>query len=277
MISTEQQIIRYGITAEAVQGSDGREIEVRTSDGFTFPVDVRVEFQIRPLDAAQVVAEFGGDDSKLQQYLASVVRAIFRNNAENVKALDYVQQRSQQEAASTGTIREAMGKVGVSVNAVRIGQIGDEASLGELLKTQTDREIALQEQMTFQEQQRAAEQQKALSRTQQEADEESNLATATYGVKIAEQAKEKRLIEASAEAEAIRIKAEAQAEQFRKLAMEIGKQNAALLELLQIIGEGNIEITPRVMVVGDTQGSTGETTALIGTMLDSMVHRSPDE
>jgi regulator of protease activity HflC (stomatin/prohibitin superfamily) len=165
-----------------------------------------------------------------------------------------------------------MSQVGVSVNAVRIGQIGDEASLGELLKTQTDREIAIQEQITFQEQQRAAEEQKALSRTMQEAAEEANLATATYNVKIATQAKEQVLIEASAEAEAIKIKAEAQAELFHKLAQEIGMQNAALLELLKIIGERNIEITPRVMVVGQN-GSGHEGTALIGTMLDSMVQR----
>ncbi len=273
LLSTEQQIIRYGIGPNPQQGADDREIEVRTSDGFTFPVDVRVEYQIRATDASQVVAEFGGDEEKLQRYLASVVRAIFRNNAENVKALDYVQQRSQQESSSTDTIQSEMGEVGVTVNAVRIGQIGDEASLGDLLKTQTDREIALQEQLTFQEQERAAQQQKALSRTQQEASEEANLATATYSVKIAEQAKEQRLIEAAAEAAAIRIKAEAQAEQFRKLAAEIGAQNAALLELLEIIGMRNIEITPRVMVVGEAGGSTAESTALIGTMLDSMVHR----
>jgi len=274
LLSTEQQIIRYGIGPAAAQGTDGREIEVRTSDGFTFPVDVRVEFRINPTDAPQVVAEFGGDDAKLQRYLASVVRAIFRNNAENVKALDYVQQRSQQESSSTDTIRSEMGQVGVSVNAVRIGQIGDEASLGELLKTQTDREIAIQEQITFQEQQRAAEEQKALSRTKQEADEEANLATATYAVKIAEQSKEQVLIEAAAEAEAIKIKAEAQAELFRKLAEEIGMQNAALLELLKIIGEREIEITPRVMVVGGSDGGGHEGTALIGTMLDTMVQRS---
>ncbi|HJO16479.1 MAG TPA: hypothetical protein QF800_06280, partial [Phycisphaerales bacterium] len=178
-------------------------------------------------------------------------------------------------SSSTDTIRSDMGQVGVSVNAVRIGQIGDEASLGELLKTQTDREIALQEQITFQEQQRAAEEQKALSRTKQEADEEANLATATYAVKIAEQSKEQVLIEASAEAEAIMIKAEAQAELFRKLAEEIGMQNAALLELLKIIGEREIEITPRVMVVGGSDGGSHEGTALIGTMLDTMIHREP--
>lgn len=277
MVSTEQQIIRYGIGPEASVGTDGREIEVRTSDGFTFPVDVRVEYQIRPIDAAQVVAEFGGDEEKLERYLASVVRAIFRNNAEGVKAIDYVQQRSQQESSSTDMIQQEMGNVGVTVRAVRIGQIGDEASLGDLLKTQTDREIALQEQITFQEQERAAEQQKALRRTQQEADEESNLATATYAVKIAEQGKEKRLIEAEAEAEAIKIQADAQAELFRKLAEEIGAGNAALMELLKVIGERNIEITPRVMVIGNGQSnaSDAQNTALIGTMLDSMIHRKP--
>jgi hypothetical protein len=47
VISTKQQIIRYGIGGE----TDDSEIEVRTSDGFTFPVDVRVEYQIRPEDA----------------------------------------------------------------------------------------------------------------------------------------------------------------------------------------------------------------------------------
>ncbi len=273
MLSTEQQIIRYGIGPDAAAGTDEREIEVRTSDGFTFPVDVRVEYQIRPNDAPQVVAEFGGDEAKLHRYLASVVRAIFRNNAENVKALDYVQQRSQQESSTTETIGQEMGQVGVTVNAVRIGQIGDVESLGELLKTQTDREIALQEQITFQEQQRAAEQQKALSRTKQEASEEANLATATYGVKIAEQSKAKRLIEAEAEAEAIKIKAVAQAELFQRLAEEIGEHNAALLELLQIIGDHSIEITPRVMVVGDSGNDQGQGAALIGTMLDTMVQR----
>mgnify|MGYP006138703535 CR=1 FL=1 len=273
LLPTEQQIIRYGIGGiAAAVGTDGREIEVRTSDGFTFPVDVRVEFRINPNDAPQVVAEFGGESEKLQRYLASVVRAIFRNNAENVKALDYVQQRSQQESSSTASIQAEMSQVGVSVNAVRIGQIGDDASLGELLKTQTDREIAIQEQITFQEQQRAAEEQKALSRTMQEADEEAKLATATYGVKIAGQAKEQVLIEAAAEAEAIKIKADAQAELFRKLSQEIGMQNAALLELLKIIGERDIEITPRVMVVGQNGGGH-EGTALIGTMLDSMLQK----
>ena len=92
----------------------------------------------------------------------------------------------------------------------------------------------------------------------------------------------KRIIEASADAEAIAIKAEAQAEAYRVIAEQIGRGNAALVELLQIIGEQGINITPRVMVVGGGASEAGsvqdaETTALIGTMLDAMMRGNLDE
>ncbi len=278
MISTKQQIIRYGIGGD----DDDTEIEVRTSDGFTFPVDVRIEYQIRPEDAPIVVAQLGDDQERLRSRLASTVRAIFRNNAETVKALDYVNQRSGQEASTTRAIRDEMETVGVTIIAVRIGAIAGDGSLAELLKTQTDREIAVEEQKTFKTQQLAAEQRKELTRTEQEAEEEKRLATATYQVKIADEAKQQRIIEAGAEAEAIRIKAEAQAEAYRVIAEQIGQGNAALVELLRIVGESGINITPRVMVTGSNGGGGGaagagsaETTALIGTMLDSMMDRTP--
>lgn len=272
MISTEKRVVRF--TKESKQGEQ-KEITVRSSDGFTFPVDVRIEYEIRPKDAPIVVAAFGDDKERLQERLTSAVRAIFRNNAESVKALDYVQQRSLQESQSLVLLAIEMHKVGVTVTAVRIGDVGDEETLGLLLKTQMDREIALQEQETFKEQQRAAEQMKELTRTQQEAEEEKRLATAMYQVQIAEQEKEQIIIEADAQAEAIRIKAEAQAEAYRVIAEQIGQGNAALIELLKIIGEQGILITPRVMITGGSGGSTTnpETTALIGTMLDSMISR----
>ncbi len=271
LVSTEEKTVRF--TAADAQGEQS-EIEVISSDGYKFPVDVRVEFRIAPSDAATVVTSFQDDGARLEVRLNSVVRAVFRNNAENVKALDYVKQRSAQEAQSSRMIAEAMTDFGVTVTGVRIGDVGNQETLGELLKTQTDREIALQEQKTFQEQQRAAEQRKALTRTQQEAEEEKRLATAQYQVQIAEQEKLQVIIAAQAGAEAIAIEAKAQAEAFRAIAEQIGRGNAALIELLKIIGERDIQITPRVMVVGDGGGAAGaETTALIGTMLDSMIRQ----
>lgn len=278
MVPTRKQIVQY---AAQRQKGDEREIIVRSSDGFTFPVDVRVEYEIRPDDAPLVVANFGGDGENLQLNLHSAVRGIFRNNAERVKALDYVQQRSQQERQSLEMLNAEMRKVGVTVTAVRIGDVGNDESLGTLLKTQTDRELAVQEQLTFQEQQRAAEQKKALTRTQQEAEEEKRLATAQYAVKIAEREKEQAVIRAQAEAESISVKADAQAKAFGAIAAEIGQRNAAMIELLKVVGERGINITPRVLVSGGGAPSgadrTGEQAALMGTLLDMLLTREERE
>lgn len=257
---------------------DERAITVRTNDGFTFPVDVRIEYEVKPEDAPVVVAKLGGDDEKDARFpnaLNSAVRAIFRNNAETVRALDYVQQRSNQEQQSLQMLAEEMARFGVTITAVRIGNVGDEKTLGTLLKTQTDREIAKQEQLTFQEQQKAAEQKKLLSRATQESEEEKRLATAAYAAKIADEDKKKKLIEAAAEAESITIKAKAQADAYALIALQIGKSNAALIEVLKIVGERGIQITPRVMI-GGGNGGGGATTALFGTMLDTMVSRDED-
>lgn len=284
IVSNKVRILYFTAGRATDEPDEQREITVRTSDGFTFPVDVRVQYRIDPEKAPIVIAKLGDDRESLVDPLNSAVRAIFRNNAEDMKALDYVQQRSQQESQSLTMLQEEMKKLGVTVVAVRIGDVGtDDPDLAPLLKTQTDREIAVQEQITFQEQQKAAEQKKELTRTEQEAEEEKRLATASYEVQIAEQDKQRRLIQAEAEAEALRVEAEGRAEAFRLVAEQIGPSNAALVELLQIIGEDGIEITPRVMVSGDRgmrggeglDGGSPESVALIGTMLDTMLDRQP--
>ncbi|MEM8757996.1 MAG: SPFH domain-containing protein [Planctomycetota bacterium] len=279
-VSTKRTIVRFtaGNSRQGQADIEQREINVRTSDGFTFPVDVRIEYRIDKENAPIVIKRLRDDRDSLMQQLNSTVRAVFRNNAENVKALDYVNQRSRQEAQSLEMIAEEMADSGVTVLAVRIGDVGNEETLGELLTTQRDREIAVQEQITFQEQQRAAEQRKALTRTQQEAEEEKRLATAQYEVQIAEEDKQRAIIAAQAEAEAIQIRAQAQADAYQLIAGEIGAGNAALIEVLKIVGEQAIEITPRVMVTGGGNGNgegsgDAETTALIGTMLDTMISR----
>jgi regulator of protease activity HflC (stomatin/prohibitin superfamily) len=255
-----------------IDGLEEREITVRTSDGFTFPVDVRVEYQIEPRHAAKVVAMLKDDEGiQFRNALNSAVRAIFRNNAEKVRALDYVNSRSQQESQSLLMLRDQMARFGITITAVRIGNVGNEQSLGALLKTQTERELAKQELLTFAEQQKTAEQKKELSRAQQESEEEKRLATAAYAVKIAEEESRRKQIEAEAEAKSVTTKAGAQAEAYEKIALQIGKSNAALIELLKIVGERNIQITPRVLITGGAE--QGTTSALFGTMLDGMIEK----
>ena len=256
-------------TGERSKGQPMEPINVRSQDGFTFPVDVRVTYQIDPENAPRVVAKIGDDDLILDKVVTPRVRAIFRNNAEKVKALDYVQSRTVQEAQSLKMLTEDLAEYGITMLEVSIGEVGDEASLGTLLKTLTDREIALQEQTTFQEQQRAAEKEKALKRTTQEAEEEKRLATAAYGVKVADEDKKKVIIAAEAEAEQIRVVAEAKSQAYELISEVIGPQNAALVEIMKLVAKENIQITPEVMVSGG--GSTAE--ALMGTMLKGMLDK----
>lgn len=284
-ISTAAQVVDYTAhrssevkqagKAEKAGEAEEREINVRSSDGFTFPVDVRVEFVIEPQNAPLVVSTVRDDKEGLQRVLNSAVRAIFRNSAEGIKALEYVQQRSHQEKIALEALRKDMTRYGLTIQAVRIGNVGDQESLGKLLETQTNRAIALEEQTTLQEQQRTAEQKKALSRTTQESEEEKRLATARYEVKIADESKAKKITEANGEAEAIRIKALAQAEAFTAIARAIGPNNAAMMELLKVVGERDINITPRVFVGGGV-GAGGAGSALIGTMLDSLVTKGEE-
>lgn len=267
---TQQQIAQEKVLHASPM--EEREITVRTSDGFTFPVDVRIEYFVSAANAPVVVSKLGDDEGdRFRNALNSAVRAIFRNNAETVRALDYVQQRSMQETQSLTALVSQMERYGVTVTAVRIGNVGDDESLGALLKTQTDRELAKQEQLTFQEQQKAAAQKKELARATQESEEEKKLATASYSVKIAAEEQKKKITEAEAEAKSTTIKAEAQALAYEKIAQQIGMRNAAMVEILKIVGERQIQITPRIMVIGEGGGGAGAGTALIGTMLDRMV------
>jgi uncharacterized membrane protein YqiK len=252
-------------------GQPMKPITVRSSDGYTFPVDVRITYQVEQHNAPRVVAMIGDDDLILDKLVTPRVRSTFRDSAEKVKALDYVQNRSLQGKQSLEILQRELAEYGVTVLEVSIGDVGDEKSLGALLKTQTDREIALQEQETFQEQQRAAEQQKALSKTQQEAEEEKRLATAAYNVKVADEDKKKRIIEAEAEAEMILLIAKAKADAYRQISEVLGAENAALLELMKLVSTSDIRITPEVMV--SSPSSSGTTDALMGTILKDMMNK----
>ncbi len=260
-------------TGERAKGQPMNPITVRSQDGFTFPVDVRVTYQIDPENAPRVVAKIGDDDLILDKVVTPRVRAIFRNNAEKVKALDYVQSRTVQEAQSLKMLTEDLAEYGITMLEVSIGEVGDEASLGTLLITLTDREIALQKQTTFEEQQRAAEKEKALMRTVQEAEEEKRLATAAYGVKVADEDRKKVIIAAEAEAEQIRLVADAKAQAYKMISEVVGPQNAALLEIMKLVATENIQITPDVMVSG---GTSGTTEALMGTMLKGMLDKQAE-
>jgi uncharacterized membrane protein YqiK len=277
LINIRKQVVDYTASnQEAKVDMEARgPIVVRSSDGFTFPVDVRVVYNIEQQNAPRVVATVG-DDERIMTVLTPAIRDIFRNRAESVKALDYVSQRSRQGEEVTRLLAARMEEFGVTVEAVLIGNVGDEQSLGQLLKTQTDREIARQELETFVQQQRAAEQEKQLNRAKQAAEEERKLVMAEVSVKSAEQDALKVAALARGEAERIREVAKAQADAYKLVAEALGSENAALIEIMKAVKEGNIRIAPDVLVSGGG-GGLEVFSALGATMLRDAVQKAPAE
>jgi hypothetical protein len=72
-------------------------------------------------------------------------------------------------------------------------------------------------------------------------------------VKIAAEEQKRKVTEAEAEAKAIHINAKA----HEQIAQQIGKSNAAMIELLKIVEERNIQITPRIFVNGGGDAAAG--------------------
>jgi hypothetical protein len=270
-------------------------ITVRSADGFTFPVDVRVSVAIQAQQAPLVVALLGnphatsttdagrGDSNNSQitarsngglshpvtaleaRAILPTVRAIFRNTAETMNALRFVGSRSEVEASASAKFQQDMKQFHLDTEGLFIGNIDLAATDAgkSLLSTQTDREVALNQQQMFSEKMKAEQSRATYIKAQEEAEQQRNLAEATFKVQVAEQAAKAREAEAKGEASYITITAEAKQKAYTAIAGAIGAQGVTTLELMKLVSDGKIQITPHVMVGG---GGTAMD-ALAGTIL----------
>jgi regulator of protease activity HflC (stomatin/prohibitin superfamily) len=193
-----------------------------------------------------------------------LIRTIFRNVAEGMNALQFVNSRTEVEKIASQRMKEELQKYRLSTDGVFIGNIDlDENDAGrQLLATQTDRELALNQQQTFAEKKRAEESRATFIKAQAEAEQQKVLAEATYQVQVKEQQAKAREAEAKGEASYIQITSEAKKNAYTAIAGAIGPQGVVQLELLRAVAEGKVQITPQVMVTGG-----GVNDALAGTIL----------
>jgi regulator of protease activity HflC (stomatin/prohibitin superfamily) len=93
-------------------------------------------------------------------------------------------------------------------------------------------------------------------------------------VKTAGERAKAQIESAKGDAEQIRITAEARKQSYDLLASAIGKEGVTLLESLRLVKEGEIRITPEVLV----QGAAGESAmndALAATILRQQLQAKP--
>jgi len=274
--------------AAASSGSDDWSVSVRSKDGFSFPVDVRVACAVEAKNAPYLVALLGNPDAVVQdeqedeklevleaRIILPAVRAIFRNVAETMNALEFVNRRSEIEALATQRITAELARYRVTCDGVYVGNIHLDASLAgqQLLATQTDREVAVNQQKLYDQQRQAEVSRAQFVRAQEEAEQQRQLAAAEYKVKVEGENAKSQVARAKGEAESQVIIGEGRAKAYKLLVETLGRDQVAQLELLKLVVEGKVQITPQVMVSGSTGGGTMD--ALAGTILRQSVPPAP--
>lgn len=264
-------------------GNDDWSVSVRSKDGFSFPVDVRVSCAVEAKNAPYLVALLGNPDAVVQdeqedeklevleaRVILPAVRAIFRNVAETMNALEFINHRSEIEALATQRITAELARYRVTCDGVYVGNIHLDASEAgqKLIMTQTEREVAVNQQKLYDQQKQAEVSRAQFVRAQEEAEQQRQLAAAEYKVQIEGQNAKSQVAKARGEAESQVIIGEGRAKAYKLLVETLGREQVAQLELLKLVVDGKVQITPQVFVSSPTGGTMD---ALAGTILRQSV------
>ncbi|MCI4350824.1 MAG: SPFH domain-containing protein, partial [Thermoplasmata archaeon] len=248
-----------------------------SKDGFQLEVDVRMVIRILPENAAFIIARFGSVFNLIQQIVHPLIDSSFRNNAGEKKALEFVQSRSQLQQEALEKARTEFAKYMVEAQNLLISYIAVDASL---LATQTQKEIAMQQQAQYQQQALAEEQRIAVQEKTARANLQPQVVTAVLQVEIneneakalvkqAEGIRDSTRIKADGDAAAVRTVGQAQADAYNAQATVIGADRVALVKIMQEVSSGNIRITPDTLVTAgaDSGGANTMFTAYLATLL----------
>lgn len=264
-------------------------ITVRSSDGFTFNLDVSQIIHIPRSSAPKVIARFGSMDNLVTQVLEPTIGNYFRNAAQKSDAISFLKERTQRQAEAREHIQTALEQYDVQAVDTLIGDIVPPETL---MKTLTDRKLAEQEQITYETQRQAEttrqqlEQSRALANTQaQVVDAERSVAIADYHaqsmVKKAKGEAEAKTTNAAADAqvtsvngaaEAGKIKAvgEAEAEVMRKKVESVDPQYYAAMDIFRNLSTGSLKMVPDIAVGGGAGGSSSPLDVLLALTLKEM-------
>ncbi|RBP37748.1 putative membrane protein YqiK [Roseimicrobium gellanilyticum] len=275
LVPTTNIVLNWATRTEAhAYDAKLNSITVRSRDGFAFNLDVSQIIHIGANEAPRVISRAGSLQNLVDHVLQPLVGNYFRNSAQDYTVLDFLSARSHRQEEAASHIEVALREYDVEAIDTLIGDITPPEAL---MKTQTDRKIAEEQRKTYEVQEAAETQRQQLVRQTSLADIQQQVVGAEQGVQIAElharatvrqsegEAESTRL-RAGGESDAIRATGQAKAEAYRVGVDALGSQNYALIQLMQIIGERNVQVVPDVAVTG-AQGANGLMDALMALMV----------
>ena len=271
-------------------------ITVRSSDGFTFNLDVSQIIHIPRNDAPKVSARFGSMTNLVTQVLEPTIGNYFRNAAQSSDVIDFLKNRSTRQKEARDAI--SAGLVDYNVNAVDT-LIGDITPPPDLMKTLTDRKLAEQSKITFQNQKLAEEtrkdleQAKAMADTQHRVvDSERNVTIADFAaqavVKAAEGEAKAKTINAQADAQVItavgsaqagktRAVGEAEADVIRQKIASMESANYAAVQIAESLASHGIKLVPDILVNGGSGSGSGSGSTLVDVLVANLIQAQQAE
>jgi regulator of protease activity HflC (stomatin/prohibitin superfamily) len=252
-------------------------LAVISRDGFEMRVSVKVVIRVRPDQAPLMVAKIGSIENLIDHVVHPMIDSSFRNQASSSEAMNFMQDRADEQAKAEARARVELEKYHVECVSVLISQI---ILPQDLMEIHTRRVIATQQQAMFIEQQKSEQERIATENTRAKADKQIELVAAQIGVQIAEQTKLKTIVEAEGRARAVQVEGEAEgkrilaigkatAEAYDKQVEAVGQLNLAGIEVTKSIAGAGLKITPDIMVGGGGDGGSGANvfTAFIAQLL----------
>lgn len=250
-------------------------LSVVSRDGFEMRVSVKVVIRVRPDQAPLMVAKIGSIENLIDHVIHPMIDSSFRNQASSSEAMNFMQDRADEQLKAEVRAREELERYHVECVSVLISAI---ILPIELTQIQRGRVIAAQQQAMYIEQQKAERERIAMENTRAQADQQVNLVTAQIGVQVAEQTKQKTIIEAEGRARAVQVEGEAEgarilsvgnatAEAYEKQVSAVGQGNLAAIEVMKSVSGASLKITPDVLVSGDNNGGGNVFSAFIAQLL----------
>lgn len=269
-------------------------ITVRSSDGFSFNLDVSQIIHVPRNDAPKVIARFGSVKDMVTQVLEPIIGNYFRNTAQSSDVISFLMARQERQKDAKDKIFEALSEYNVHAVDTLIGDIVPPEAL---MKTLTDRKIAEQQKTTFATQRLAQETRKELAQAQAMADTQPEVVASERQVQINEfkaQAEVKRAegaaqattIAAAAEAERLRVTGNAEAERtlaigkaeadvIKEKIASVKSDNYASIEVSKALAASGQPLVPQMVIGGNGNGgNSGLMEVLVGSLLKDQLTAS---
>ena len=291
------------------------EVTLITKDAFepSLPLSVVVSIDYRK--APLVIQRFGDVKKLVEQTLDPMVSAYFKNIAQTKTLIELLQSRSEIQRLSSEEMRAKFALYNLELHEVLIGTPKGSDQVNMILNQLRDRQVAVEKTTTFEAQKLTAVKERELNEAMAIAEQQPNITKSNLSIVIQENEGKAKLANArqtadvtttlaTADATAVKTKADGDAHQTRVTGdAEAGKLRAIglangdaikaqveaygdpklrMLEnvmgrLSQAIEVGQIQIVPRVLIQGGTDGNAGGNNALMGLISGLMSEKLMDD